>query len=277
VFQNYALYPHMTVRDNMSFALMLAKQPKAEIEARVRKAADILGLAPYLDRYPRQLSGGQRQRVAMGRAIVRDPQVFLFDEPLSNLDAKLRVQMRTEIKELHQRLKTTSIYVTHDQIEAMTMADKIVVMKDGVVEQTGGPLELYDGPVNTFVAGFIGSPAMNMIPGTAQVAGGATHVRFGDGATLPLPTGARAADGQSVLYGIRPEHCALARAGLPVEIVVVEPTGADTQLYCRFDGREVTATLRDRAECHAGDRIHLTPDLGRAHLFDAASGQRLVA
>ena len=165
VFQNYALYPHMTVRDNMSFALMLAKQPKAEVEARVKKAADILGLTAYLDRYPRQLSGGQRQRVAMGRAIVRDPQVFLFDEPLSNLDAKLRVQMRTEIKELHQRLKTTSIYVTHDQIEAMTMADKIVVMKDGVVEQTGDPLTLYDRPANTFVAGFIGSPAMNMLPG----------------------------------------------------------------------------------------------------------------
>jgi multiple sugar transport system ATP-binding protein len=277
VFQNYALYPHMTVRDNMSFALMLAKQPKAQIEARVRRAADILGLVPFLDRYPRQLSGGQRQRVAMGRAIVRDPQVFLFDEPLSNLDAKLRVQMRTEIKELHQRLKTTSIYVTHDQIEAMTMADKIVVMRDGVVEQTGDPLALYDGPVNTFVAGFIGSPAMNMIPGTARVAPVNAQVEFGDGVALPLPTGARAADGQSVLYGIRPEHFALADHGLPVEIVVVEPTGADTQLYCRFEGREVTVTLRERAECHAGDRIRLAPDLGRAHLFDAASGQRLAA
>jgi multiple sugar transport system ATP-binding protein len=185
--------------------------------------------------------------------------------------------MRTEIKELHQRLKTTSIYVTHDQIEAMTMADKIVVMRDGVVEQTGDPLALYDGPVNTFVAGFIGSPAMNMIPGTARVAPGKAQVEFGDGVALPLPTGARAADGQGVLYGIRPEHFALADHGLPVEIVVVEPTGADTQLYCRFEGREVTVTLRERAECHAGDRIRLTPDLGRAHLFDAASGQRLAA
>ena len=175
VFQNYALYPHMTVRDNMSFALTLAKKPKAEIEARVAKAADILGLAPYLDRYPRQLSGGQRQRVAMGRAIVRDPQVFLFDEPLSNLDAKLRVQMRTEIKELHQRLKTTSIYVTHDQIEAMTMADRIVVMRDGVVEQSGDPLALYDQPANTFVAGFIGSPAMNMLPGVDRAARAASR------------------------------------------------------------------------------------------------------
>jgi multiple sugar transport system ATP-binding protein len=277
VFQNYALYPHMTVRDNMSFALMLAKQSKDEIETRVKKAADILGLSQLLDRYPRQLSGGQRQRVAMGRAIVRDPQVFLFDEPLSNLDAKLRVQMRTEIKELHQRLKTTSIYVTHDQIEAMTMADKIVVMKEGVVEQTGDPLALYDRPNNVFVAGFIGSPAMNMVPGTARGNGGGARVEFAGGVTLPVPLGATAADGQSVLYGIRPEHCALGSTGLPVEVVVVEPTGADTQLYCRCNGREVTATIRDRTDCHPGQSIHLTPDLARAHVFDAASGRRLVA
>ena len=278
VFQNYALYPHMTVRDNMSFALMLAKQTKDEIATRVNKAADILGLSQLLDRYPRQLSGGQRQRVAMGRAIVRDPQVFLFDEPLSNLDAKLRVQMRTEIKELHQRLKTTSIYVTHDQIEAMTMADKIVVMKDGVVEQTGDPLALYDRPNNTFVAGFIGSPAMNMIPGTARGNGTAAHVEFAGGVTLPMPRGARAADGQSVIYGMRPEHCSLADgAGLPADVVVVEPTGADTQLYCRFNGQELTTLVRDRVSCHPGDRIGLQPDLARAHLFDAASGARLTA
>ena len=274
VFQNYALYPHMTVRDNMSFALMLAKQPKSEIEARVKRAADILGLTAYLDRYPRQLSGGQRQRVAMGRAIVRDPQVFLFDEPLSNLDAKLRVQMRTEIKELHQRLKTTSIYVTHDQIEAMTMADKIVVMKDGVVEQIGDPLTLYDRPANTFVAGFIGSPAMNMLPGVVADAG---NVDFGASVMLPLPKGARADEGREVLYGVRPEHCALGTSGLPVEVVVVEPTGADTQLYCRFNGRDVTATIKDRTDCRPGDRIHLVPDLSRAHVFDKASGQRLTA
>jgi len=278
VFQNYALYPHMTVRDNMSFALMIAKQAKGEIEARVKKAADILGLGPYLERYPRQLSGGQRQRVAMGRAIVRDPRVFLFDEPLSNLDAKLRVQMRTEIKELHQRLKTTSIYVTHDQIEAMTMADRIVVMKDGLVEQIGGPLDLYDRPVNTFVAGFIGSPAMNMLAGTVRANGAGARVAFNADVTLPLPPDVRATDGQSVLYGIRPEHCSRADSGgLPVEVVVVEPTGADTQLYCRFEGRQVTAMVRDRTVCHPGDRISLVPDAGRAHLFDAATGVRLAA
>jgi multiple sugar transport system ATP-binding protein len=278
VFQNYALYPHMTVRDNMSFALMLARQSKSEIEKRVAKAASILGLSTFLDRYPRQLSGGQRQRVAMGRAIVRDPQVFLFDEPLSNLDAKLRVQMRTEIKELHQRLKTTSIYVTHDQIEAMTMADKIVVMRDGVVEQIGDPLSLYDNPNNTFVAGFIGSPAMNMVPGTARADGGGGHVEFATDVTLPLPLHARADDGQKVLYGIRPEHCLVSDVtGLPAEVVVVEPTGADTQLYCRFNGQELASLVRDRVGCRAGDHIHLNPDLGRAHLFDAASGVRLVA
>ena len=277
VFQNYALYPHMTVRDNMSFALMIAKQSKDEIEKRVKKAADILGLAQLLDRYPRQLSGGQRQRVAMGRAIVRDPQVFLFDEPLSNLDAKLRVQMRTEIKELHQRLKTTSIYVTHDQIEAMTMADKIVVMKDGVVEQTGDPLALYDKPNNIFVAGFIGSPAMNMVPGIVRITG-AARVEFAGGVVLPLPEGATAADGQSVLYGIRPEHFVLNQGeGLPAEVVVIEPTGADTQLYCRFNGQELNSLARDRVSCRVGDRITLRPDLARAHLFDASSGVRLAA
>ncbi len=278
VFQNYALYPHMTVRDNMSFALKLAKRGSTDIAERVSRAAEILGLGALLDRYPRQLSGGQRQRVAMGRAIVRDPQVFLFDEPLSNLDAKLRVQMRTEIKELHQRLKTTSIYVTHDQIEAMTMADRIVVMRDGIVEQIGSPLTLYDTPVNTFVAAFIGSPAMNLIPGVARVDGAAPGVEFDGGVVLPLPAAARPANGQRVLYGMRPEHCRVAQnAGLPAEVVVVEPTGADTQLFCRFNGQEVTSLVRDRVSCRAGDRIGLVPDVARAHLFDAASGARLAA
>jgi len=282
VFQNYALYPHMTVRDNMSFSLRLANADKATIDQRIARAADILGLGKLLDRYPRQLSGGQRQRVAMGRAIVRDPQVFLFDEPLSNLDAKLRVQMRTEIKELHQRLKTTSVYVTHDQIEAMTMADTIVVMKDGVVEQTGGPLELYDTPANTFVAGFIGSPAMNLLPGTVQRNGSGVTVAFANGDRLPLADGAAVQEGQPVLYGIRPEHCSIGSnagggAGLTADVIVVEPTGADTQVYCRFIDQDVTATLRDRTQVAAGDRITLVPDTARAHLFDTASGKRLAA
>jgi len=277
VFQNYALYPHMTVRDNMSFSLRLANAGNAEIDRRVARAAEILGLGKLLDRYPRQLSGGQRQRVAMGRAIVRDPQVFLFDEPLSNLDAKLRVQMRTEIKELHQRLKTTSVYVTHDQIEAMTMADKIVVMKDGIVEQTGGPLDLYDHPANTFVAGFIGSPAMNLLPGTVRRRDGTLELAFANGNRLPL-TNAGAHEGQAVLYGIRPEHCSVgASGGLDAEVIVVEPTGADTQVYCRCNDQDVTATIRDRTEVRAGDRIMLVPDGARAHLFDTASGKRLAA
>ncbi|NNU43865.1 ABC transporter ATP-binding protein [Ramlibacter montanisoli] len=279
VFQNYALYPHMTVRDNMAFSLMLAKQPKSVADERVRKAADILGLGELLDRYPRQLSGGQRQRVAMGRCIVRDPQVFLFDEPLSNLDAKLRVQMRTEISELHQRLKTTSVYVTHDQIEAMTMADKIVVMRDGLVEQTGTPLELYDNPANQFVAGFIGSPAMNFLPGVLRRANGSARVEFGDGLWLPAPPAAAALqDGQGVVYGTRPEHMELAGGseGVATEVVVVEPTGADTQVFTKIAGVEVTSVFRDRHAFRPGEMIRLRPDPARAHLFDAASGVRLL-
>src|SRR5271156_3364404 len=227
VFQNYALYPHKTVAENMSFALKLRHTPKPEIEARVRRAAEILDVAPYLARYPRQLSGGQRQRVAMGRAIVRDPQVFLFDEPLSNLDAKLRVQMRAEIKELHQRLKTTTIYVTHDQVEAMTMADRIVVMRDGVVEQTGAPLDLYDRPATLFVASFIGSPAMNLLKGAVVVKGKPVFVTEG-GVELPLATAPANSDGRPALYGVPPEHFTIADDGAEAEIVVVEPTGSET-------------------------------------------------
>src|SRR3546814_697592 len=207
VFQNYALYPHMTVYDNMAFSLALAKFEKSDIKARVDKASEILGLGELLQRYPRQLSGGQRQRVAMGRAIVRNPQVFLFDEPLSNLDANLRVQMRTEIRELHQRLRTTSVYVTHDQIEAMTMADQIVVMHDGVVEQRGRPLDLYDHPDNLFVAKFIGSPSMNFLPGVLHRDANGAQVEFADGIRLPVPSRSKGgADGQRVVYGVRPEH-----------------------------------------------------------------------
>jgi multiple sugar transport system ATP-binding protein len=277
VFQNYALYPHMTVRDNMAFSLMLAKEGKATVEQKVGRAAEILALTPLLDRYPRQLSGGQRQRVAMGRAIVREPQVFLFDEPLSNLDAKLRVGMRTEIKDLHQRLKTTSIYVTHDQIEAMTMGDKIVVMKDGRIEQTGSPLELYDHPANLFVAGFIGSPAMNFLPGTLRRAAGDARVELGGGTSIAAPANAGGADGQPVIVGMRPEHLALADNGIPSKVVVVEPTGADTFVACRHEGTDVAVVFRERHDFAPGTVIHLQPDLRRAHLFDAGTGRRLAA
>ncbi|HEY6514471.1 MAG TPA: sn-glycerol-3-phosphate ABC transporter ATP-binding protein UgpC [Burkholderiaceae bacterium] len=274
VFQNYALYPHMTVRDNMAFSLHLAKAPKAEVDMRVKEAAGILGLDALLGRFPRQLSGGQRQRVAMGRAIVRKPRVFLFDEPLSNLDAKLRVQMRTEIKELHQRLKTTSIYVTHDQIEAMTMADQIVVMHDGRVEQIGSPLKLYDHPVNRFVAGFIGSPAMNFIEG--RLAGG--FVEAANGARLPAPRGG-SGDGRPVVYGIRPEHLDIASTGddlgFDAEVVVVEPTGSETQLFARLGQQELVGVFRERHEFQPGQKIRLRPRGECAHLFDPASGQRI--
>jgi multiple sugar transport system ATP-binding protein len=271
VFQNYALYPHMSVADNMAFSMKLRRAPRAEIDSRVQRAAEILGLTKLLDRYPRQLSGGQRQRVAMGRAIVRDPQVFLFDEPLSNLDAKLRVAMRTEIKELHQRLRTTTVYVTHDQIEAMTMADKIVVMHDGIVEQIGAPLELYDRPNNLFVAGFIGSPAMNFIKG--RVANGG-FVGEG-GLRLPLRSAPAASDGQPAIYGIRPEHFRLTPDGIPVEVVVVEPTGSETQVVARSDGQEIIAIFRERVMARPGETIHIAPDPALVHLFDQESGRRL--
>jgi multiple sugar transport system ATP-binding protein len=278
VFQNYALYPHMTVRQNMAFALELAKKDRATIDSKVARAAEILALGALLDRYPRQLSGGQRQRVAMGRAIVRDPQVFLFDEPLSNLDAKLRVAMRAEIKELHLRLKTTSIYVTHDQIEAMTMGDKIVVMRDGRIEQTGSPLDLYDHPANQFVAGFIGSPAMNFLPGTLKREGGAARVELADGTQLEAPPRCGGAHGQAVVYGTRPEHLSLADAGgIAARVVVMEPTGMDTFIACRHEGADLSAVFRERHDFAPGSTIHLQPDLQRAHLFDAASGLRLAA
>jgi multiple sugar transport system ATP-binding protein len=278
VFQNYALYPHMTVRDNMAFSLSLAKIEKSVAESKVQRAAEILALVPLLDRYPRQLSGGQRQRVAMGRAIVRDPQVFLFDEPLSNLDAKLRVAMRSEIKELHQRLKTTSIYVTHDQIEAMTMGDKIVVMRDGRIEQTGSPLELYDQPANQFVASFIGSPSMNFLPGTLHRNAGSPQVELHDGTLLDAPSRSGGVDGQKVVYGTRPEHLMLADSGgIATRVSVMEPTGMDTFVACRHEGAELSAVFRERHDFTPGTTIHLQPDLQRAHLFDAGTGERLVA
>ena len=274
VFQNYALYPHMTVGDNMGFSLRLKGADKALIAERVGKAAGILGLDKLLDRYPRQLSGGQRQRVAMGRAIVRDPKVFLFDEPLSNLDAKLRVAMRAEIKELHQRLKTTTVYVTHDQIEAMTMADKIVVMHDGIVEQMGVPLELYDNPRNMFVAGFIGSPSMNFLKGNVKLNGTAS-VNAAGGVNLPLRTAPAGSDGRPVVYGIRPEHLELADSGVEAEVVVVEPTGSETQLVARVAGQDIVAIFRERHVLQPGQKVHLRPKAEVAHLFDAETGQRV--
>jgi multiple sugar transport system ATP-binding protein len=275
VFQNYALYPHMTVAQNMGFSLKLRNAETGDISTRVKKAAEILDLTPLLDRYPRQLSGGQRQRVAMGRAIVRDPQVFLFDEPLSNLDAKLRVAMRTEIKELHQRLKTTTVYVTHDQIEAMTMADKIVVMHDGIVEQIGSPLELYDHPENQFVAGFIGSPAMNFLNGHLKVNGGQPYVETDNGSRLPISSAPAASDGRPVVYGVRPEHLDLASDGIEAEVAVVEPTGSETQIVARIGSQELIAVFRDRHQVAPGDKIHLRPRAEVAHLFDKDSGRRL--
>jgi multiple sugar transport system ATP-binding protein len=274
VFQNYALYPHMTVFENMAFSLKLAGRPREEMRERVDAAAKILGLADYLERYPRQLSGGQRQRVAMGRAIVRQPQVFLFDEPLSNLDAKLRVQMRTEIKELHQRLKTTAVYVTHDQIEAMTMADKIVVMHAGRVEQIGAPLDLYDDPANLFVAGFIGSPAMNFLAGRLARNGGGLEVVLGEGVRVPAPQDlGPALEGKEVTLGVRPEHLAVRDDGVPAEVIVVEPTGANTEIYCKIAGKEVTAVVRERHNFRTGERIRLAPEL--TFLFDPATGARI--
>ncbi|NTA50018.1 sn-glycerol-3-phosphate ABC transporter ATP-binding protein UgpC [Agrobacterium tumefaciens] len=287
VFQNYALYPHMTVANNMAYSLKLRKVPSEEISARVRNAAGILGLEKYLDRFPRQLSGGQRQRVAMGRAIVRNPQVFLFDEPLSNLDAKLRVAMRAEIKELHQRLKTTTVYVTHDQVEAMTMADKIVVMHDGVVEQIGAPLELYDRPRNLFVASFIGSPSMNFVRGKIHAGTFMTE----SGLLLPLPqASAKAFEGRATTYGVRPEHFRLTTAdaadGVPVEVVVIEPMGSETQVVVRDPNvrsaraaegnQDLVCVFRERISARPGDTIYVAPEADNIHLFDSKSGLRLV-
>jgi multiple sugar transport system ATP-binding protein len=275
VFQNYALYPHMTVEQNMGFSLKLRGGDPAETRKLVGNAADILGLRQMLDRYPRQLSGGQRQRVAMGRAIVRNPQVFLFDEPLSNLDAKLRVAMRTEIKELHQRLKTTTVYVTHDQIEAMTMADKIVVMHDGIVEQMGAPLQLYDHPDNKFVAGFIGSPAMNFLDGKL-VGAASPHVETANGSRLPLAASRAGLDGKPVIYGIRPEHLEFADDGIEADVVVVEPTGSETQIVARIGQQDLIAVIRDRRPVKPGDKIRLRPNPAAAHVFDKETGQRLI-
>ena len=275
VFQSYALYPHMTVRDNMAFSLKLRKADAGQTAQRVANAARILNLDALLDRYPRELSGGQRQRVAMGRAIVRDPKVFLFDEPLSNLDAKLRVAMRAEIKALHQRLKTTTVYVTHDQIEAMTMADRIVVMHDGIIEQIGTPLELFDRPGNLFVAQFIGSPAMNVFKGTLRHRDGQAVVEAQGGLWPAGP--ARGRDGQAVHYGIRPGDIGLGAAGQGIagKVVVVEPTGAETELVLQVGSEQLILVLHGRTPAQPDDAVGLLIDGRKAHLFDEGSGQRI--
>jgi multiple sugar transport system ATP-binding protein len=273
VFQNYALYPHMTVADNMGFALKLRKADASETAGRVQKAAAILGLEKLLDRYPRQLSGGQRQRVAMGRALVRDPRVFLFDEPLSNLDAKLRVQMRGEIKAMHQRVGTTTIYVTHDQVEAMTMADKIVVLHDGLIEQVGAPLDLYDRPANLFVAGFIGSPSMNFIDGRIEEG----SFRSDKGLILPLPQGLdlQHLGGTPIVYGIRPEHIRAAEGGIEGKAAMVEGTGSEIFVKIDCGGEQISCLFRERLQIRFGDMLGFAIDPASVHLFDKATGRRL--
>ncbi|BCG90101.1 MULTISPECIES: sn-glycerol-3-phosphate ABC transporter ATP-binding protein UgpC [unclassified Mesorhizobium] len=275
VFQNYALYPHKTVRENMEFSLKIKKMPAGEIASRVARAAEILGLQELLERTPKQLSGGQRQRVAMGRAIVRDPAVFLFDEPLSNLDAQLRVAMRTEIKELHQRLRTTTVYVTHDQIEAMTMADRIVVMRQGVIEQIGAPLELYDRPQNLFVASFIGSPGMNFLKGKVSHDEPASFIAQ-DGTRLPLSPSAGSMSRAPAIYSVRPEHLAFDPSGkLSLEVVVVEPTGSETQIIGKLAGQNVICATRERLTVGPGSILPISISLQNVHLFDEATGERL--
>ncbi|HEY7666219.1 MAG TPA: ATP-binding cassette domain-containing protein, partial [Xanthobacteraceae bacterium] len=285
VFQNYALYPHMSVYENMSFGLRLKRYPKDEIARRVREAARILDITELLERKPRQLSGGQRQRVAMGRAIVRNPKVFLFDEPLSNLDAKLRVQMRTEIKRVHQKVRTTTVYVTHDQVEAMTLADRVVVMNGGRIEQIGTPNELYHAPATRFVAGFIGSPAMNFLPCRLEETGGALVVRLGADLALPVP-GARAqryrshAGRANLTFGLRPEHLTevkpnggQAPATIDAVIEVTEPLGMETLIFFRIDGTDVCGRVSPTAGAREGARLRLQASLDHMHLIDDATGR----
>jgi multiple sugar transport system ATP-binding protein len=276
VFQNYALYPHMTVRENMGFSLMLRKQSESEIARSVDTAAGILGLRQLLDRVPGQLSGGQRQRVAMGRAIVRNSEVFLFDEPLSNLDAQLRVQMRTEIKSLHRTLDNTMIYVTHDQIEAMTMADRIVVLRQGLVEQVGSPLELYDRPANVFVAGFIGSPAINLLEGEIGVAEGQSLLTLSDGVQIPLSgTVPQLAKDEKVVCGIRPEHVQFGAQGIDAVIDLIEPTGSDTQVHLKVGATRIVALSRARLVQKEGELVKICFNSEDAHFFSAETGRRI--
>jgi multiple sugar transport system ATP-binding protein len=275
VFQNYALYPHMTVARNLAFALRAARLPKPDIERRVAEVAGVLGLTELLQRRPGELSGGQRQRVAMGRAMVRNPAAFLFDEPLSNLDAKLRAAMRTEIKKLHQTVRTTIVYVTHDQVEAMTLADRIVILRDGRVEQIGTPLDVFHAPANVFVAGFIGSPAMNLIPATVSRDGDGLAASWEGGPALKLRVPGLV-DGQAVVLGIRPEHLLVAADGaVEGDVQVAEPLGTETLVFARFGGRELTAKCDGRMVPRAGERLRFALDLEHLHVFDRASERAL--
>jgi multiple sugar transport system ATP-binding protein len=280
VFQNYALYPHMTVAKNIAFGLRAAKLPRAEVDKRVREVAATLGLDELLMRRPAELSGGQRQRVAMGRAMVRSPQVFLFDEPLSNLDAKLRGQMRTEIKRLHQKVQTTMIFVTHDQVEAMTLADRIVIMRAGHIQQIGSPLEVYHRPANMFVAGFIGSPSMNLMRGQLVRANGAASVRLASGVEVPLSQPLDVGEGREVVLGLRPDDVAVgddapARWSVEATVAVVEPLGSQSLVFLDLAGAEIVGTADGRAIPRVGSRVRLSVDLAHAHLFDAASEKRV--
>ena len=279
VFQNYALYPHMKVYDNMAYGLRNRRMPKAEIDRRVRAAAETLGLAELLDRRPRQLSGGQRQRVAMGRAIVREPKAFLFDEPLSNLDAKLRGQVRVEIKRLQRRLATTSLYVTHDQVEAMTLADRLVVMNQGIAEQIGTPDEIYSRPASLFVAGFIGAPAMNIVEGTVEPGGARVRLGGAEGPALALEGVPAGEGGRALKVGLRPEHLVASPNGpLALSIELVENLGADVLLYGRVPGGAALVARADGGAPHrAGDTLRLDVAPRHVHLFDAASGRRIAA
>ncbi|AUG99478.1 sn-glycerol-3-phosphate ABC transporter ATP-binding protein UgpC [Pectobacteriaceae bacterium CE70] len=279
VFQSYALYPQMTVRENMGFALKLSKMPKKTINQKVDDVAALLGLEKLLDRLPKELSGGQRQRVAMGRAIVRNPQVFLFDEPLSNLDAKLRTQVRAEIRELHQRLHTTSVYVTHDQIEAMTMGEMIVVLRDGVIEQSGTPLELYDRPANRFVASFIGSPEINQISAWAIERDGRLMLQLDEHTVLPVPEEVSVVSGQQIVYAVRPEQFDFVedpQGAIAAQVDVIENTGSDVHIFCLLsDRRRITISQKQRLALKQGDQVYLRPKENAVHIFDQASGQRL--
>jgi sn-glycerol 3-phosphate transport system ATP-binding protein len=276
VFQNYALYPHMSVYDNMAYGLKIRRLSKADIGKRVQRAAAILELAPYLQRKPRELSGGQRQRVAMGRAIVREPAAFLFDEPLSNLDAKLRVQMRLEIQKMHRELRTTSVYVTHDQVEAMTLADRMFVINAGIVEQAGAPIQVYDDPNTQFVAGFIGSPSMNFLAGRRD----GDAVDLGEGVKLELPEALRASAPRAITVGIRPEHLALGRAGgveFRLKVETIEALGADSLVHTLFGGAALVARIDGHAAPAAGEVLAFSVQPKRLYFFDAASGKRLRA